>query len=48
MGDSGSRMGAGKILLTSVDREGTKKGFDVDLVNRASNSVQISVIACGG
>ena len=40
--------GAGEILLTSVDREGTKKGFDVDLLHAVSQSVSVPVIASGG
>ena len=39
---------AGEILLTSVDNEGTKKGFDIDLVKAVSDIVPIPVIACGG
>lgn len=42
------RLGAGEILLTSVDREGTWKGFDVDLTARVSAAVRIPVIANGG
>jgi len=41
-------LGAGEILLTSVDREGTRKGFDVDLVKLVSSEVSIPVIASGG
>jgi imidazole glycerol-phosphate synthase subunit HisF len=41
-------MGAGEILLTSVDREGTRKGFDIDLVRAVTNEVSIPVIASGG
>lgn len=41
-------LGAGEILLTSVDNEGTKKGFDSDLVHSISNQVDIPVIASGG
>lgn len=41
-------LGAGEILVTSVDREGTLKGFDLDLTARVSGSVTIPVIACGG
>lgn len=41
-------LGAGEILLTSVDREGTRKGFDLDLVRAVSTSVPIPVIASGG
>ena len=40
--------GAGEILLTSVDREGTRKGFDVDLVRSVSSEVTIPIIASGG
>ena len=41
-------MGAGEILLTSVDQEGTRQGFDVDLTRAVSESVGIPVIASGG
>ena len=40
--------GAGEVLLTSVDREGTRKGFDVDLLRLVSQSVTVPVIASGG
>lgn len=40
--------GAGEILLTSVDREGTRKGFDTALVRAVSDQVSIPVIASGG
>jgi cyclase len=40
--------GAGEILLTSMDRDGTKKGFDNDLTRRVSEAVKIPVIASGG
>jgi len=40
--------GAGEILLTSIDREGTWEGFDVDLVRQVSDTVSIPVIANGG
>lgn len=42
------RRGAGEILLTSIDREGTWQGFDLDLVKRVADSVSIPVIAHGG
>tara|TARA_Y100000590_G_scaffold377035_1_gene443018 strand:- start:220 stop:978 length:759 start_codon:yes stop_codon:yes gene_type:complete len=42
------QMGAGEILLTSMDRDGTKKGYDLDLTKKVSNSVNIPVIASGG
>ncbi|HCK08853.1 MAG TPA: imidazole glycerol phosphate synthase subunit HisF [Candidatus Latescibacteria bacterium] len=41
-------LGAGEIMVTSIDREGTGKGYDVDLTRRVSESVSIPVIACGG
>jgi cyclase len=41
-------LGAGEILLTSVDREGTGKGFDLDLIRTVSEAVPIPVIASGG
>lgn len=41
-------LGAGEILLTSVDREGTMAGFDLDLVDAVSGAVSIPVIAHGG
>lgn len=41
-------LGAGEILLTSVDREGTRKGFDLALVQAVTESVNIPVIASGG
>lgn len=41
-------LGAGEILLTSIDREGTGRGFDVELTSRIARSVTIPVIACGG
>ena len=41
-------LGAGEILLTSMDRDGTKKGYDLDLTKKISNLVSIPVIASGG
>ena len=40
--------GAGEILLTSMDRDGTKNGFDLDLCRRVSDAVNIPLIASGG
>jgi cyclase len=40
--------GAGEILLTSMDRDGTKNGFDLDLTSRISDAVNVPVIASGG
>ncbi len=44
----GVEMGAGEVLLTSVDREGTRKGFDLDLVKAVTSEVSVPVIASGG
>ena len=41
-------LGAGEILLTSVDREGTGKGLDVELLREVRNSISISIIIHGG
>lgn len=41
-------LGAGEILITSIDKEGTGNGFDIDLTRHIAESVQIPVIACGG
>ena len=42
------RSGAGEILLTSMDRDGTKIGFDLALNKTVSNAVQVPIIASGG
>jgi cyclase len=44
----GVALGAGEILLTSVDREGTRRGFDVALVRAVTAEVSVPVIASGG
>jgi cyclase len=44
----GVSLGAGEILLTSVDRDGTQKGFDVPLTAAISRAVSVPVIASGG
>ena len=41
-------LGAGEILLTSMDSDGTKAGYDLNITSTISNSVQIPVIASGG
>jgi cyclase len=41
-------LGAGEILLTSVDRDGTQRGFDLELLRAVTSSVKIGVIASGG
>ena len=42
------RRGAGEIFLTSIDKDGTKSGLDLELTKLVSNSLTIPVIACGG
>ena len=42
------RLGAGEILLTSMDRDGTGEGFDLDLLRAACGAVRVPVIASGG
>lgn len=42
------KLGAGEILLTSMDRDGTKEGFDLELTRKISEAVSIPVIASGG
>lgn len=43
-----AELGAGELLVTSIDREGTGQGLDVELTRRISESVPVPVIACGG
>ena len=42
------KMGAGEILLTSIDCDGTKAGYDIELTRRISDAVNVPVIASGG
>ncbi len=44
----GERLGAGEILLTSMDADGTKNGFDLELTRAVTRAVSIPVIASGG
>lgn len=44
----GEGLGAGEILLTSMDRDGTKVGYDIELTKAISDAVEIPVIASGG
>jgi cyclase len=44
----GVALGAGEILLTSIDREGTRKGFDIELIKAVAREVTVPVIASGG
>ena len=41
-------LGAGELLVTSMDRDGTQKGYDIDLMQKISETVNIPVIASGG
>ena len=43
-----ARLGAGEILLTSMDRDGTQQGYDLELVARVADAVPVPVIASGG
>ncbi len=42
------RLGAGEILLNSIDRDGSAAGYDLELIGRVTSAVTIPVIACGG
>jgi len=42
------QLGAGEILLNSIDRDGTMEGYDIDLIKKVSKAVNLPVIACGG
>jgi cyclase len=44
----GAERGAGEILLTSMDRDGTRDGFDVELTRRVADAVRVPVVASGG
>jgi len=44
----GEKLGAGEILLTSMDRDGTKDGYELDLTRAIADAVNIPVIASGG
>ncbi|MGM9538621.1 MAG: imidazole glycerol phosphate synthase subunit HisF, partial [Candidatus Onthomonas sp.] len=44
----GERLGAGEILLTSMDADGTKAGFDLEMTKAVTQAVRIPVIASGG
>ena len=46
--EQGAQLGAGEIFVTSVDQEGTKNGFDCELISAITKSVDIPVVASGG
>jgi cyclase len=41
-------IGAGEVLLNSVDRDGMKSGFDLDLINQTADAVTVPLVVCGG
>jgi cyclase len=46
--ETGEKLGAGEILLTSMDRDGTQKGYDLELLSEVARRVRIPLIASGG
>ena len=42
------KLGAGEILLNSIDADGTMKGYDLDMISHISHSISIPLVACGG
>ncbi len=42
------QMGAGEILLNSIDRDGTQEGYDIELIKSVTSAVGVPLIACGG
>ena len=42
------KLGAGEILLTSMDRDGTRRGFDIPLTRAVADALRVPVIASGG
>ena len=44
----GEKLGAGEILITSMDRDGTEAGYDLDLLKAVSSALRLPVIASGG
>ncbi|MAF63100.1 MAG: imidazole glycerol phosphate synthase subunit HisF, partial [Blastomonas sp.] len=43
-----TRLGAGELLVTSMDRDGTRDGYDLELIRTIANQVDIPVVASGG
>ena len=48
MAKQAEQLGAGEILLTSIDQDGTMAGYDIELIRQVSQAVCVPVIACGG
>jgi cyclase len=42
------KLGAGELFVNSIDRDGTMRGYDLELIRRVSDAVSVPVIACGG
>ena len=42
------QLGAGEILLTSIDRDGGRSGYDIELLSRVSSAVTVPIVASGG
>jgi cyclase len=42
------RMGAGELILTSIDRDGTMQGYDIELIRKVAEAIHIPLVACGG
>jgi cyclase len=42
------RLGVGEVLITSIDKDGTKSGYDIDLIERVASFAKVPVIASGG
>jgi cyclase len=42
------KQGAGELFVNSIDRDGTMQGYDLELIRRVANAVQVPVVACGG
>jgi cyclase len=48
VGGAAAELGAGEVLLTSMDRDGTKQGFDLELLRAVTDAVGVPVVASGG
>ena len=44
----GEKLGAGELLITSIDRDGTQEGYDLELIQMLSSKLTIPIIASGG
>ena len=48
MDERAVKLGAGEVLLTAIDQEGTRKGLDIELISAVNAAVTVPVIASGG